>query len=180
TNSVRKKKGRGKPISASPKALVLDKKIADNDERYRARRNSYQCESGRIRLAAAKRHPAKNGVERKCDQRKCRVEDRFSHKLFSELAFLFSFSPFVPVSLLRPHVRKQNYVADRVAICEQHCEAVDTDADAGGRRHAVTQCSDVVFVEYHRFFVAAFALSHLVDKPLVLFARIVKFREAVG
>ena len=80
---------------------------------------------------------------------------------------------------LRPHVREQDHVADRVFVGQQHDEAVDADADAGGGRHAVAEGTDVVFVEDHRLLVAAFALGHLIDKAFVLLLRIVQLAKPV-
>ena len=44
-----------------------------------------------------------------------------------------------PSSTLRPHGRKEDHVADRGLIGEEHEQPVDPDADAAGRRHAVLQ-----------------------------------------
>ena len=33
------------------------------------------------------------------------------------------------------HMRKQDNIADRVFVCQQHYQAVDADTDAGGGRH---------------------------------------------
>src|SRR5690606_34962893 len=88
---------------------------------------------------------------------------------------LFHLSP-----LLRPHMRKQDDVADRVLVSDEHRKAVDADADPGGGRHPVTQRPDIILVEHHRLFIAAFALLHLVDEPLILFTRVVQLRKAVS
>ena len=92
---------------------------------------------------------------------------------------LCSLCPLWLEFLLRPHVRKEDHVADRVFVGQQHHEPVDADADAGGGRHAVAEGTDVVFVEDHRLFVAAFAFGHLIDKAFVLLLRIVQFAKTV-
>src|SRR5262245_56275982 len=47
-------------------------------------------------------------------------------------------------SLLRAERREQHDVADRLAAGEEHGQAVDAEADAAGRRHAVRERLDVV------------------------------------
>ena len=51
-------------------------------------------------------------------------------------------------------MREKDHVADRRRAGQQHDEAVDTDAFAGGRRHAVFEGADVVGVVVHGFVVA--------------------------
>ena len=53
------------------------------------------------------------------------------------------------------HQRKQDHVADRRAVGEQHDQAIDADALAGRRRHPVSERPDVVLVHRVRFLVAA-------------------------
>ena len=57
--------------------------------------------------------------------------------ILAGLRRLFSFSPLLPVSLLGSHVRKQDNVADRVLICQEHHDPVDADSDSGSGRHSV-------------------------------------------
>lgn len=50
----------------------------------------------------------------------------------------------------RPKQRKQNHIADRAGIGEQHGEAVDADTFTARRRHAVTEGPDVVVATVNR------------------------------
>src|SRR5262245_41156896 len=59
------------------------------------------------------------------------------------------------------HQRKQNYIPDRRAVRQQHDEAIDPDALAGGRRQTVLERADVVFVHRVRFEVAPGAAAQL-------------------
>src|SRR6188508_304601 len=52
------------------------------------------------------------------------------------------------------HVRKEDDVPDRLAAREQHDEAIDAHAFAGGGREPVFQRADIVFVHGVRFLVA--------------------------
>ena len=58
--------------------------------------------------------------------------------------------------------------------------SIDANADAGGRRHAVAKCTNVIFVEYHRFFISALAFRHLIYEPVILLFRVVKLTKAVS
>ena len=93
-------------------------------------------------------------------------------------AFYFITSSLVPS--LRTHVRKQNHVAYRRAVGEQHHETVDADARAAGRRQAVFEGADVIGVEVHRLDVAGFLLPHLLAETLGLVVGVVELRESVG
>src|SRR5690554_3061667 len=55
---------------------------------------------------------------------------------------------------LRSHRGEQQHIADRGAVGEQHHQAVDADALAGGGRQAVFQGTHVVGNEVHRLVVA--------------------------
>ena len=77
-------------------------------------------------------------------------------------------------------MREQDHVADRRAVGEQHDEAVDADAGAGRRRHAVLERADVVGVVMHRFRVAGFLLLRLLQEARGLVFGVVQLREAVG
>ncbi len=65
-------------------------------------------------------------------------------------------------------------------IGEQHGEAVDADAFAGGGRHAEGEGADVVFVHLMRFFVAAGAFAELFFEAGALVVGVVELAEAVG
>ena len=65
-------------------------------------------------------------------------------------------------------------------IGQQHAQAIDADAYATGRRHAVRQRANVVFIHLVSFFVAALALFQLRFKAAALIFGIVEFTEAVG
>lgn len=67
-----------------------------------------------------------------------------------------------------------------MAVGEQHHHAVDTDAQTGGRRQAVLQRGDVVFVVEHRFVVAGVFGVHLIGKALCLVFGVVQLGEAVA
>src|SRR5690554_737256 len=55
---------------------------------------------------------------------------------------------------LWPHGGEQQHIADRGAVGQQHHQAVDADALAGGGRQAVFQGTHVVGNEVHRLVVA--------------------------
>ena len=67
-----------------------------------------------------------------------------------------------------PHVRKQQYVADRRRIGEQHRQPIDADALTRGRRHADFERGDEIFVEMLGFFVASLAFFSLLQEALAL------------
>lgn len=86
----------------------------------------------------------------------------------------------VVLLFFRTHGREQNDVAYGFRAGQQHREPVDTDTKTGGRRHAVFQRFDIVFVEGHGFVVAAGTESGLLNEALFLIDRIVEFGEGVG
>ena len=91
--------------------------------------------------------------------------------------------PFTLSSALfagRTQRREQDHVADGVAVGEQHYHAVDTDAQTCGRRQAVLQRGDVVFIEEHRFVVARVFRFHLLTEAIGLIFRIVQLGETVA
>src|SRR5689334_22517348 len=51
---------------------------------------------------------------------------------------------YAPEDLFRPHVRKQNDVANARAVREQHDQAIDADTFARGRRQAVFERANVI------------------------------------
>ena len=63
-------------------------------------------------------------------------------------------------------------------IREQHHQAVDSHAFAGGRRQTVRQRANVIHVHFFRRFLPA--LFHLRAETPLLIKGIVQFREAVG
>ena len=64
--------------------------------------------------------------------------------------------------LLGAHEGEEHYVADGAAAGEDHGEAVDADAFAGGWGEAVAEGADVVVVDFgHGFGVAALAVVEL-------------------
>src|SRR6267142_2517459 len=81
---------------------------------------------------------------------------------------------------LRAKQRKQNHVAYRSRVGEQHGEAVDPHALAGRRRQPVGKRTDVVLVHDVRLFIAAFPLAKLLLEAAALLFRIVQLAEAIG
>src|SRR5471032_740622 len=79
----------------------------------------------------------------------------------------------------RPHERKQDHVADREAVGEQHDEAIDADPFAAGRREAVFERADVVLVHRVRLEVAARAVLQLSFEAPALLDRVVELAEGV-
>jgi hypothetical protein len=73
----------------------------------------------------------------------------------------------------RSQVWKQDHIADRMLVRQQHYQPIDTDANARGRRHPIGESPDVIFVHDHRFFVAPLTLLHLILETLVLLFRII-------
>src|SRR5216110_3207702 len=57
--------------------------------------------------------------------------------------------------LRRTQQRKKDHVTDRLRARQQHRHAVNADALATRRRHAVRKCADVIFIHSVRLFVAA-------------------------
>src|SRR6267143_3145854 len=60
------------------------------------------------------------------------------------------------VSALGAQLRKKNDIPDTGTVGQQHHQAVDAEAGAGGWRHAVLERLDVVGVVMHRLLVAGF------------------------
>ena len=77
-------------------------------------------------------------------------------------------------------MRKQDNVADRMRVGQEHREAVDADSLAGRGRHSVTQRPHVVFVHGMRFVVAAFPRFKLRFETGALVDGVVEFRIGVG
>ena len=53
-------------------------------------------------------------------------------------------------------MRKEDDVSNRSLVREQHDEAIDADAFPGGRRHAIFQRAQKIFVHAVSLFVAGF------------------------
>src|SRR5213594_652221 len=68
-------------------------------------------------------------------------------------------------SLPLSHQRKQNHVANRRAVGQDHDEPVDPDAFPAGRRQPVLERADVVLVHRVRLEVAAGAVLELRLEP---------------
>src|SRR5690554_5281530 len=64
---------------------------------------------------------------------------------------------------LRAHGREQQHIADRGAVGQQHHQAVDADALAGGGRQAIFERTHIVSVVVHRLVVAGLLLRHLLE-----------------
>ena len=77
-------------------------------------------------------------------------------------------------------MREKDHVADGGRAGQQHDEAVDTDAFAGGRRHAVFEGADVVGVVVHGFVVAGIFGSGLRPEAFGLVFGIIELGKAVG
>ena len=75
---------------------------------------------------------------------------------------------------------EQQHVANGRRISEQHDQAVDADAHATSRRHAVLQRADVVGVEAHGLVVAHVLGRHLGAEALGLIHRVVQLGEGVA
>ncbi len=83
--------------------------------------------------------------------------------------------------LARAHEGEEDDVADGRGVGEEHGEAVDADAFAGGGREAVAEGADVVFVDGgHGLFVAAFFLLDLLLEAVVLVDGVVELGEGVA
>lgn len=65
-------------------------------------------------------------------------------------------------------------------IGEEHDQSVDTDAFARGRRHAVLQGAQEIFIDQMRFFIACRSLRRLAFEPFSLIQRIVQLGKGIG
>ena len=83
-----------------------------------------------------------------------------------------------PVFRFGPQQRKEDDVANRRRIGEQHRQPVDADAFAGGRRHAVSERANIIDIDMLRHFVAT--LRDLRQESALLFGGIVQLREAIA
>src|SRR5678815_557357 len=78
-----------------------------------------------------------------------------------------------------PHQRKEDDVADRRAVREQHHQAVDSHTFACRWRHAVLQSANVVFVHFMRFLIAAGSATELIFEPPTLLSRVIQLAERI-
>ena len=78
------------------------------------------------------------------------------------------------------HVREEQHVADGRRVGEQHDEAVDADAHAAGRRHAVLHARAGSPRRAHRLVVAGVLGVHLRLEALALVDGIDELGERVG
>jgi hypothetical protein len=83
-------------------------------------------------------------------------------------------------ALFGSHLWKENHVANRVLTSDEHGQAVDADADASGRRHAILEGAQKVFVNRHGFIIAAFAQACLFFQSLSLVNRVIEFGVGVA
>ena len=77
-------------------------------------------------------------------------------------------------------MREEQHVADRRGVGEEHDEAVDADAAAGGRGQAVLEGADVVGVVVHGFVVTVALRIGLGLEAGGLIVRVVELGEAVA
>src|SRR6266446_4758478 len=78
----------------------------------------------------------------------------------------------------RAQLWEQNDVADGRRVREEHRQAIDADAFARGRRHAIAQRTYVVPVDLLGNLVAT--LRNLCAKAPLLLRGIIQFRKAIG
>ena len=89
-------------------------------------------------------------------------------------------SPVSALLGLRAEEREEDDVADGFGVGEDHGEAVDADAFAGGGREAVAEGADVVLVHLVGFRVAAFFFGHLLLEAGELVDGVVELGEGVA
>src|SRR5438552_5163973 len=75
---------------------------------------------------------------------------------------------------------EQNHIANGFLVCHQHCQPINTDTDATGRRHAHLHGFQEILIEYLCFVVAACALTELLLKPCSLVKWIVEFCKGIA
>ena len=80
----------------------------------------------------------------------------------------------------RPQQRKQNHIADRFRIRQDHGQPVDADAFAARRRHAIGHGAQIVLVHLMRFFVAGGFQLQLHLEAAALLLRIVQLGVGVA
>src|SRR6185369_14259557 len=85
-----------------------------------------------------------------------------------------------PALALSLQLRKQDHVADRRRVGQEHYQPIDTDAFARRRRQAVLHRANVIGVVVHLFLVARLARFGLAAKARGLVFGVVQFGEPVG
>src|SRR5918995_155660 len=80
---------------------------------------------------------------------------------------------------LRPHGRKEDDVAYRGPIRDQHHEPIDAEAEATGRGHTILECPDVVGVIAMSIGIPGRALTHLILEATPLIVGVVQLTESV-
>ena len=133
---------------------------------------------------------AKTGAVRKRDERNARFGSTSSaHPAFDDdrligrrlaIENLSDAEGLHGTFLFRTHLREENHITDVCRIGQQHHQAVDANAAAASRRQAIFQCTNVIGVVVHGFFVTGFFGLGLRKETLCLILRIVEFRKAVG
>src|SRR5271165_3217061 len=109
------------------------------------------------------------------------VDERFMSGLgFRRFGGFRRVESFFLLALQGAQQREENNVADGAGIGQEHGEAVDADAFACGRRQAVRERADVVFVHLVGLFVATGALGELAFEAAALLLGIVELAEGVA
>src|SRR5579862_9632947 len=93
---------------------------------------------------------------------------------------LLAFQLLFFLALQGTQQREENYIANGARIGQQHSQAIDADALAGGRRQSVRQSANVILIHLVRFFVAAGPLAQLAFEPATLLLGIVQLAEGVA
>ena len=99
-------------------------------------------DDGDERLLALGQQIAEGDVE--LERNSCSYQLQLSASAISSEPSAAQATPF-------PHQRKQDHVANRLAVRQQHHQPVDADAFAGGRRQPIFERADIVLVHGVRF-----------------------------
>ena len=78
------------------------------------------------------------------------------------------------------HMREEYNVADTAAVCQEHNQAVDTDAQPSCRRQTIFQRGHEVIIHHMSFIIAGSAVFHLFLEAFTLVDRIVELGEAIA
>ena len=81
---------------------------------------------------------------------------------------------------LRTHLREEQYFLNGGLSCHQHHQTVDTDTDAGCRRHTILQSTQEILVDNHCLVVSLVGKTHLFFEAFFLIQRIVQLRVGIG
>ena len=79
-----------------------------------------------------------------------------------------------------PERGKEDHVANRRLIREEHGQPIDSHAQASGRRHAVFEGPHVIFIDRMCLFVTGFLEPGLLIEAQPLLDGIVQLREGIG